>query len=178
MKSIIAEIHKNQLKSFCSLHDFLKHKPLSTKRRGLYWLWTNSDFSELKNAHAKEETQEVPISVLVLQREALNNISRIEKDGFKIVYNGKGGYIKSPPAFGLRERINQEINCNDYRTGTLNIKRRFNLENWAVSFFDFDDPANASILNLLKTNNPYTEFAKDIEMLWRLEYGTPILCRH
>jgi|SRR5690606_29425429 len=183
MKILINQIHENQLKTFCPLIDFYKNKVhyniLPKKHRGLYWLWTDVDFSELKNAVPRVNTQEVPINKLVTYREQLNNIARIEKDGFKIVYNGIGGYKKVPATFGLRERINQEIHCNDYRTGTLNIlNRNFKIENWAVSFFDFDHPENKAILKVLNSESPYQDYAKDLEMIWRLEYGTPILCRH
>ena len=47
-----------------------------------------------------------------------------------------------------------------------------------VSFFDFDDPINLGIIKKLKSENPYTEFANDLETLWRLEFGHPILCRY
>ena len=47
-----------------------------------------------------------------------------------------------------------------------------------MSFFDFDNPENQELLKVLNTTNPYQEYAKDLEMIWRLEYGTPILCRH
>ncbi|WP_417371230.1 hypothetical protein [Gelidibacter japonicus] len=183
MKELIHKIHKQQLKTFCLFSQFYKVKEhytvLPRKHRGLYWLWTNLDFQTLKTATPRENTKEVPIDKLVTLREDLNNIARVEKDGFKIVYNGIGGYKKTPANFGLRERINQEINCNDHRTGTLNIiNRNFKPENWAVTFFDFDDPNNQNILKALNSNNTYIDYAKDLEMIWRLEFGTPILCRH
>ena len=183
MKEIIKKIHQKQLLTFCELNKFYKvkehYKILPRKHRGLYWLWTNVDYQILKKTATKANTRQVPIDKLVSQRDGLKNIAKIEQQDFKIVYNGIGGFKKQPPTFGLRERINQEINCNDRRTGTLNIiNRGFNKNNWAVSFFDFDDPENQNILKPLKTKEPYLDFAKDLEMLWRLEYGTPILCRH
>ena len=178
MKTLINQIQNEQLNHFYTLTEFINNKPLATKRRGLYWLWTNLDFSELKKATPIKGSKEVPIDRLVEHRDGLNNITNINKDGFKIVYNGIGGYKKTPAAFGLRERINQEITCNDYRTGTLNLARRFKPENWAISFFDFDDEKNKAILKTLKTKDPYADCAKDLENLWRLEFGTPILCRH
>ena len=54
----------------------------------------------------------------------------------------------------------------------------FSLENWAISYFDFDDEENKEILKVLNTKEPYLDFAKELENLWRLEFGTPILCRH
>lgn len=183
MKELINQIHEQQLKTFCLLNQFYKNKEhytvLPRKHRGLYWLWTNVSFETLKKAAPRKNTQEVPIDKLVRYREKLNNTARVQKGDFKIVYNGIGGYKKTPASFGLRERINQEIHCNDYRTGTLNILNRdFKPDNWAVSFFDFDNPMNYEILKVLDSTNTYIEYAKDLEMIWRLEYGTPILCRY
>lgn len=178
MKSLINSIQNQQLRCFYTLKEFKESKPLPTKHRGLYWLWTNLSFDELEQTIIKENTKEVPIGKLVKHRRELSCITDISKGDFKIVYNGIGGYLKEPASFGLRERINQEITCNDYRTGTLNLSRRFNPENWAVSFFDFDDKDNHLLLSSLNTNQPYKDYAKDLENLWRLEFGTPILCRH
>lgn len=80
----------------------------------------------------------------------MNNINKVLQKGFTIVYNGIGGYEKKPAAFGLRERINQELKCNDRRTGILNLLNRqneFNHDNWAISFFDFDNKNNYDIID-------------------------------
>jgi hypothetical protein len=160
-----------------NLNDFREQKPLPRKRRGMYWFWTNLDFDILQETIPLEDTKEVPIGKLVKNRRGLSCVSKVSKDDFKIVYNGIGGYRTPSKSFGLRERINQEITCNDYRTGTLNLSRMFSLENWAVSYFDFDDEENKELLNILNTKESYLDFAKELENLWRLEFGTPILCR-
>ena len=181
-KDILIQIQNNQVETFCLVPDLLAKngtKLLARKRRGLYWIWTRLTIEELKNTATRVNTMEVPIAKLVNQRAGLNNICSIVKNDFRIVYNGIGGYKGNNPSFGLRERILQELNCMDHRTGTLNIKNRnFNNADWAVSFFDFDDPINLGIIKKLKSENPYTEFANDLETLWRLEFGHPILCRY
>jgi hypothetical protein len=144
----------------------------------MYWFWTDLSFELLEETISFENTKEVPIGKLVKSRKELNCISKVSKDDFIVVYNGIGGYRTETKSFGLRERINQEISCNDYRTGTLNLNRMFSLENWAISYFDFDDEENKQLLNILNTKEPYLDFAKELENLWRLEFGTPILCRH
>ena len=177
-KSLLYQIQEKQLKTFIKLDEFRKQKPLPTKRRGMYWFWTDLSFDKLEETISLEKTKEVPIGKLVKNRKELSCISDIKIDDFKIVYNGIGGYRTSSKAFGLRERINQEISCNDYRTGTLNLKRIFSLENWGISYFDFDNDENKEILKVLNSNETYLEFAKELENLWRLEFGTPILCTH
>jgi hypothetical protein len=185
-KNILVEIQNRQLKTFCSVKDFRDKKliqNLPTKHRGLYWIWSNLSFDNLQTITTRPDTMEVPISQLVKQRQDLQNINKIMVDGFRIVYNGIGGYEKETAAFGLRERINQELNCNDFRTGTLNLLNRFNdsnsIDNWAISYFDFDDHDNLEIVNQLSFNrNPYLDNAKTLEINWRIEFGTPILTRH
>ncbi|WP_338357507.1 hypothetical protein [Yeosuana marina] len=94
MKTLINQIQTEQLKHFYTIKEFNKNKSLATKRRGLYWLWTNLDFSELKKATPIEGSNEIPINRLVEHRDGLNYITNINKFGFRIVYNGIGGYKK------------------------------------------------------------------------------------
>jgi hypothetical protein len=174
-KKVLEEIQKKQLLTFSSVKDFKNNKTLKSHKRGLYWIWTDLSFSDLKKITTPQNTKYVPIAELVEEREGLVNICDISNKGFKIVYNGIGGY-REKPIFGLRERINQELNCNDHRTGTLNLINRdgINIYNLAISYFDFDDSDNSIIME----NLTYLRDAKNIEMNWRIEFGIPILTRH
>jgi len=183
-KELLHYINQEQKNTFNSIANFKTHKLLNTKQRGLYWFWTDLENNQLKNIDTRKDTKEVPFFSLVSNRDGLKNVCSIKQNNFTIVYNGIGGYHK-PFAFGLRERINQEINCNDFRTGTLNLQRRSNLDHWGISYFNFDDPKHLdTLVNFTSKNeewiaeNFYLEFAKELESLWRLEFGTPILCRY
>lgn len=186
IKNLLNQIQEKQIETFQLVSEFKNidnPKYLPTKHRGLYWIWTNHSIENLQKIQTKLKTKEVPITELVSRRFELNNICNISLNGFRIVYNGIGGYKKEPPAFGLRERINQELNCSDKRTGTLNLLNRFNdcnsMDNWAISFFDFDNDNNQRILKALKyEKNLYLEHSKNLEIDWRIEFGTPILTRH
>lgn len=180
MKDILEKIHKIQMQSLCTLETFRNKeylKILPTNHRGLYWLWTNLTFEELQMNTLPNIRKEVPISRLVEHRKFLNNICTIEKNSYLVVYNGIGGYHKSK-SFGLRERINQEVIGNGDTVGTLNILKNSDISKWAVSYFDFDADENVELVAELNSASPYFEYAKDLEMLWRLHYGTPILTRH
>nr|WP_314839230.1 hypothetical protein [uncultured Flavobacterium sp.] len=181
-KDILLQIQNKQLETFCLVPKLLAKNGtelLPRNHRGLYWIWTRLSIEQLKNTATRINTMEVPIEKLINQREQLNNICKVAKNDFRIVYNGIGGYRKTKPNFGLRERILQELNCMDHRTGTLNIlNRNFNESDWGISFFDFDDPNNLEIINKIKSDNPYVDYAGDLETLWRLEFGHPILCRY
>lgn len=179
-KQVLRHIEERHPVTFCKMDDFSPDK-LPTKRRGLYWIWTNLSLEELVNStdDITKGTKKVPLVKLINQRKGLENICNIKKDGFTLVYNGIGGYNSASKNFGLRERLLQEFNATNAKTGSLNITERYkDKSNWAVSFFDFDDPGNQDILALLQSENPYLEFASDLEKLWRLEFGHPILCRY
>jgi hypothetical protein len=138
-KDVLTQIQNKQLETFCLVPELLAKNGtqlLPRKRRGLYWIWTSLSIDELKNTATRINTMEVPIGKLISQREHLNNICNLVKNDFRIVYNGIGGYRGNQPSFGLRERILQELNCMDHRTGTMKIlNRNFNETDWAVSFF-------------------------------------------
>ncbi|MFP9114650.1 hypothetical protein ACLI1A_11965 [Flavobacterium sp. RHBU_3] len=181
-KEILQKIEVKQQQSFYPLPEFRERgtKLLPVKSRGLYWLWTKLDFSELGNCLDTDGHKgEVPIRKLIEARKDLSFICNIRKDDFRIVYNGIGGYKIRTSGYGLRGRILQELNAKNVRTGSLNLMNRgFKPEDWAVSFFDFDAPENHEIIKELREEGFYTKYAADLEMLWRLEYGHPILCRH
>ncbi len=185
LKEILYKIQEKQVDSFQLIKDFRENKKhtLQTKQRGLYWIWSDLEFKDLKNIKKgnPENWREVPIAELVSRRENLKGICNISLDNkFRIVYNGIGGYHKRPANFGLRERINQEINCNSRGLGTLNLLNRFpesKIDNWGVSYFNFDDEQNLEILKNIASKDLYPQFAKIIETDWRIEFGTPILTR-
>ncbi|MFC0604280.1 hypothetical protein [Winogradskyella pulchriflava] len=182
-KNILQQIEQVHLKTFVKISVFKSKEGLShlaTTRRGMYWLWTSLTLEELKRLpHNDLKKRHVPIAKRILQREGLSHICKITRNNYRIVYNGVGGYRTTDKGFGLRERILQEITCNDARTGTLNISYGCrDLSKWAVTFFDFDDPQNSSILKQLGTNAPYVDYAEVLEDLCRMEFGTPILCRN
>lgn len=185
IKEILHLIDEKQLQTITPISEFREKrdtKKLPRGRRGLYWIWTNLGFEELQQMETKSGTKQVPIEVLVKYRQNLNFTHQTKVDDFYVVYNGKGGYVKNPPSFGLRERINQELHCNDYRTGTLNLINRnapYNsLDNWKVSYFDFDAEENQHILNLLDCReNHYIKYSNMLELCWRIEFGIPVLNR-
>ena len=174
-KHFLHKIDEVQLSTFSNIEDFKNmdlENSLYTNSQGLYWFWTNLTNEELKEIDFNIDSREVPIAYLTERRDSLNNICNYYHEGFRIVYNGIGS--------GLRERILQEINCNAKNTGTLNLQRRTNLDNWRVSYFNFTDSKNQKIISALGNGSNYSlyyEFSQEIERDWRLEFGTPILNR-
>lgn len=181
-KQTVQTIHLAQIKSLYTLDNFKKEvttKVLERKHRGLYWIWSSETFDNLAKVITAEQTKQVPFERLISQRKGFSHICQPMFKNFRVVYNGKGGYLKNSKGFGLRERILQELNCSDHRTGTMNLENR-NIERakWAISFFDFDSVENQTLISEIKESNFYEKYADALEVGWRLEYGIPILSRY
>jgi len=192
IKVIIEEIDKAQRETLVSLKDFRGRgegkgtEILPSQSRGLYWLWCKTPLEQLKQT-GHNGGAHVPIKKLLHNRNGLDYICNVKDGQYRILYNGMGGYSKwkKGSVYGLRGRINQEIISNNTKTGTINIAGlNLDLNDWKVSFFDFDDPKNHNVLKELPENSGlgiegiYKEFANELEILWRMHYGTPILCRY
>lgn len=100
---------------------------------GLYFFYTSYSLNDLKNCGAPPKTSAVPISNLAKNIGALAGIKQQEVDGFRLVYNGVGGFRGS--GYDLRARILQEISSNDSRTGSLCIRQTplNDLDKWRFS---------------------------------------------
>lgn len=172
-KQILHKIDEVQISNFVSIDDFRNidlDNTLHTEQQGLYWFWTNLTNEQLKQIDTRENSKEVPISYLTYKRESLSHSCNYFHGGFRIVYNGIGS--------GLRERILQELKCSSKNTGTLNLQRRTNLNNWRVSYFNFSNPKNQDIIKELSDESfPYYSYAEELERDWRIEFGQPILNR-
>lgn len=186
-KNIIEQIQAAQLDTIMPLAEFRNKKSidkLPTESRGLYWLWCKTDFSKIALDAAEKGSAHVPLDVLYNTRTDLEHVCKIKYNEFVMVYNGIGGFKtwRKGSTYGLRARINQECVSNNTKTGTLNIEARLNREDWMVSYFDFEDEKNDSILKLLDPQmnraKLYENMANTLEILWRLHYGIPIFCRY
>jgi hypothetical protein len=178
-REIVQEINAIQLKTFVLRKDFTT-AILPAKQRGLYWLWTNLSYDDLEKAKSPQEgSRHVSIASLIRNRKELQHICKEQHNGYQMVYNGIGGYKIESKGSCLRSRILQEFTASNYKTGSLNISNTDLLpENWAISFFNFDDERNKKLFPFLNEEQAYKKYAAELEKLWRLEYGHPILCRH
>jgi hypothetical protein len=141
---------------------------------GLYWFWTSYSIEELANCTRPHQlTGEVNISQLAIERNVLEYICQVTSNEFRVVYNGKGGSTTN--GYGLRERILQEIRGQE-GTGSLSILNSSVNDHarWQITYLDFE---NEAFLNELGEDISYQNEGETFEMLWRLHFGWPILCR-
>jgi hypothetical protein len=147
---------------------------LPTGVNGLYWFWTSYNNFDLENTTRPTNlNSEINISQITKERKGLNHICSQEFQNYRLVYNGKAG--GQSDTYCLRKRILQEI-TGQSGTGSISIRNSSldDLTKWRISFVNFNDPEF-----IRGTNNQlnYLDHAEKFEVLWRLHYGWPILCR-
>lgn len=142
-------------------------KELSTKVSGLYWLYTTYDIASIKNCRASTQENAVNIPLVATLHEGLTNIYKANDEKL-LVYNGIGKE--------LRKRIQQEFNGGE-GTASLGISKTSlnRLDNWFFSYVIMSDGNSEESSDI---DVSYSEHGKNLERMWRLEYGWPLLCRH
>ncbi|WP_261844796.1 hypothetical protein [Aliamphritea ceti] len=145
-----------------------------TKSAGLYWIYTSYNDDELKASTSSDDKGAIDICSMMSLHEGLPKICSInqqskDKKKFRLVYNGIAG-----KSLGIRGRIHQHFNGGK-GTGCLSICKSSlnNLDNWRVSYLvlEHDDR------NLIDIDASYELHAKNLERIWRLENGWPLLCK-
>lgn len=154
-------------------HFQIDNSQLSTKSVGLYWIYTSYSINDLKECKFNFEEDKfnksaVKIAELAKMHEGLSFIHKEKRDGFILVYNGIADMGTE-----LKKRIHKHFNggkgdgCLSIRQSSVN-----DLTRWRVSYVtlqDNDEDADISC--------KYDDHAENIERMWRLQYGWPLLCK-
>jgi hypothetical protein len=140
-----------------------------TGSSGHYWIFTNYSHAELKACTPSSDRNAIDIAKLATLHERLAHICDIAICGYRLVYNGVAG-----PGCGIRERLGQHFN-GGAGTGCLSIGRSSltDLSRWRVSYASFATSSGAPP----DLDCDFDVYAKDLERMWRLQYGWPLLCR-
>jgi len=148
---------------------------------GFYFLYTSYSLDEIQSCTPSPTTKAVEMNRLASLHAHYAHTCEVKvMDGneeFWLVYNGIGG--SSSPEYGLRERLLQEFRAVD-ETGSLAIRGSSlnDLSKWRYSFvtikYDRQDSRSCDLPN----NWYYLDYGKEIERVWRLKNGWPLLCRH
>lgn len=142
---------------------------------GIYFFYTSYTIDELASVPALLG-RAVPIAKLAKAHRRLPNACNLEHGGFRLVYNGIGGFKGG--TYDLRTRILQEISCTDERTGSLCIRQSTvnDLSKWRFSYITLHCTRQKSASDF-GSDWSYEEHANDLERCWRLVNGWPLLCR-
>lgn len=139
-----------------------------TKSAGFYWIYTDYSQRYLGRQRGALCANAIDIGRLARLHSGLTCLSTIESDGFRLVYNGI-----ARRSMGLRERVHQHFNGGE-GTGSLAILRTnlSNLDRWRVTCVTIEtrEPHESDIPAV------FEDVAHDVERIWRLQNGWPLLC--
>lgn len=148
--------------------DLLIENSPPRKSNGLYWIYTDYEIQSLKKCVSSEEKGAIDIAFRASLHEGLTHISQIKVNRFWLVYNGKSG-----KSCGLRERLHQHFNGGN-GTGCLSVLNSSlnDLRRWRISYVTLEVPKDQN----LDITLDYNKYTYDLERIWRLQYGWPLLC--
>lgn len=172
-RDILEKLHALQRSRVSSIEIANKRLALAngppTRQSGLYWIYTTYTDNDFQHASPSSKKGSVDFKRLACRHSRLANICTDSLDNFRVVYNGIGG-VGSKGGGGLRERILAEFRGGE-GTGSLAVTDGTlgDLSRWRYSYvlwaeIDFVSPYN------------YSNFAAELELLWRIQYGWPVLC--
>lgn len=140
-----------------------------SKVSGFYWIYTNYSLEELKDCTPSPLAGAINIRLLAQLHSGLGKVCDIQDQGYRLVYNGIAN-----KSTGIRERLGQHFNGWN-QTGSLHIKHTslHDLSRWRFSYAS----TSGNVITAADVDSDFTH-AKNVERIWRLEHGWPLLCTH
>ncbi len=163
MMPVLKEIEsKLQNQEFIDINDLKKHIP--AKSSGFYWIYTKLNIQDFLSSPTPANPKHVDFSRLSRVHKNLKHVIKQCEDGYWCIYNGKGKKLKN--------RVVAEFSNTNGKTGTLALSRCFDESAFKVKYVMCDSPNDEK--GILPE---YACLEKDIERMWRLNNGWPLLCR-
>ncbi|EKB19400.1 hypothetical protein HMPREF1170_03840 [Aeromonas veronii AMC35] len=134
------------------------------KANGFYWIYTKLPIEKLIESATPINQAHVDISLMASTHQGLKYIIKQTKSDYWCIYNGKGT--------NLKQRISAAFTNTNGATGKLALTRVFKDDEFRVKFV---------VCNISNTEygikDTFDSLERDLERVWRLNYGWPILCR-
>lgn len=137
---------------------------IPTNTSGFYWIYTNLKINDFLTAADPTNNAHVNFRQLSNANHGLKYTISQHNDEYWCIYNGKGKILK--------KRIAAEFSNTNSPTGTLALKRCFTEADFRVKYVMAGKPNSC---NGIITEYPCLQ--RDIERVWRLNNGWPLLCR-
>ncbi|MGL5842516.1 MAG: hypothetical protein ACRCYK_12055 [Aeromonas hydrophila] len=131
---------------------------------GFYWIYTKLSIEKLIESAAPINQVHVDLSLMASTHQGLKSIIKQTKSDYWCIYNGKGT--------NLKKRISAAFTNTNGATGKLALTRVFKEDEFRVKFI----VCNSSNTDY-GINDSFGDLERDLERVWRLNYGWPILCR-
>jgi len=161
----------NKIERISSLLDQQNYRTLKEARSeipsrasGFYWIYTKLPITEFINSPKPNNPAHVDFSLMSSAHQGLKWV--IEQNGSEhwCIYNGKGT--------NLKDRLSAAFTNTDGQTGKLALTRHFKEDDFQIKFI---------VCSNNNTDYGVSEsfdcIQRDLERVWRLNYGWPLLCR-
>ena len=137
---------------------------ISTSASGFYWIYTKLPLNQFLNAKRPSNTAHIDFSQMAKLHKGLNSVIAQSNNDYWCIYNGKGKQLKTRLSAGFKNTIGV--------TGKLALTRCYNENDFRIKFI-ICQSNNASH----GITEKYDDVQRDLERVWRLHYGWPLLCR-
>lgn len=163
MKLIADEVERKlNSQPFVTIED--AKKAIENSSSGFYWIFTSLSYVDFQKASPPENIAHVDYSEMARVHKGLKHVIQSSEKDYWCIYNGKARQLKN--------RMYAAFTVTNGGTGKLSLERCFKKEDFKVKYIicDSDDP-------LYGIKYKYSGIEQNLERVWRLNYGWPLLCR-
>lgn len=150
------------LQNYSTLQD-AKSK-IQSKDSGFYWIYTKLPITQFINSSSPSNPVHVDFSLMASTHQGLKSIIKQNCSEYWCIYNGKGT--------NLKDRMSAAFTNTNGKKGKLALTRVFKEDDFRVKFIvcNSDNTSHG-------VNDSFDSLQRNLERVWRLNYGWPLLCR-
>lgn len=163
MKTLIKLIDE-KLKTQCHITLQVAKDTICTSASGFYWIYTKLSLNRFIDAPRPSNTAHIDFSKMAKLHKCLNSVIAQNNEDYWCIYNGKGKQLKN--------RLLAAFTNTAGTTGKLALTRCYQEDDFRIKFItcQINDTKHG-------INKEYDAVQRDLERVWRLHYGWPLLCR-
>jgi len=137
---------------------------IPSKASGFYWIYTKLSLAQFIDTPTPLNPVHIDLSLMATVHKNLEWIIKQNNSDYWCVYNGKGTDLKA--------RMSAGFTNTDGETGKLALTRCFKECEFRVKFIvcNSNDP-NCGV------DNSFADLQRNLERVWRLNFGWPLLSR-
>jgi len=163
MKTFIESV-ENKIQSQSHISLAAAKTEISSTDSGFYWIYTKLPLERFMESSPPSNPVHINFSATAKIHRSLKSVIMQHDSEHWCIYNGKGKQLKN--------RLVAEFTNTQGKTGKLALLRCFNENDFAVKYITCQSDNDLSGIS-----EKYSDVEKDLERVWRLNYGWPFLCR-
>lgn len=131
---------------------------------GFYWIYTKLPITNFSACARPKNTVHIDFSLMAKTHKGSKNIITQSGNDYWCIYNGKGKELK--------KRLSAGFTNTKSKTGKLALLRCFKEDDFRIKYIVCQSTSKEYGIQ-----ETYSNLQRDIERVWRLNYGWPFLCR-